>query len=109
MRRRIVSSERETLDVSGPTGSVCLELVDVRGTVPQESRVGDAVELDPLVRAGQRMEASLQVDIPVADLEVEIMLAVALRGGVAGGQRVDTQGGRRQRKQGNEYSHARDL
>src|SRR5581483_3182934 len=107
VRRRVICSKSEPFDMTA--GAIRLELLDLRGAVPQEPRGAGAVELDPLIGSGQWVQPALEVDMPMADLEVEIMLAIALRHAVAGGQRTDTQGGGRQRTQGNEYSHARDL
>ena len=55
------------------------ELHQVGAAIPDLPDDGRALDLDPGRGAGQRMQATRQVGLPGADLEVEIVLAVPRR------------------------------
>jgi hypothetical protein len=107
VRLGVVRAEREALDVTAR--AIGLELLDLRGAVPQEARHAGSIELDPLVGAGQRMQAALEVDVPVTNLEIEVVLPVGRLRLDTGGQGMNAEGSGRQRAQGNEFSHASHL
>src|SRR5579862_282207 len=78
VRFGIVGAQREPLDVPG-SGAVGLEFLDLRASIPNLPRHGSAIELHPLIRTGQRIQAALQMDFPAAKFEIEIVLPVRER------------------------------
>src|SRR5262249_17323593 len=79
LRRRVVEPERNALDVQRTAADI--ELDEVCAPVRDAAHDRRAVELDPFLRAGQRLLQEFHVGLPGADLEVEIVLAVARRRG----------------------------
>ena len=54
-----------------------LDLINVRATVPNFSTARMTIEFHPGVGAGQRMFQSFQMEFPIPESEVEILLSVA--------------------------------
>jgi hypothetical protein len=76
MRFRVIDAQCEPFDTTGcPSG---LKLLDVRLPVPQLACGGRAVELRPGMRSGQRMLETLEMNLPGAIFEIEIVLAISL-------------------------------
>ena len=63
-----------------PAGPSDFELHQVGAALPHLAHLGRAVVLDPGVRAAERMLEARQVRLPGADLEVEVVLTIALAG-----------------------------
>src|SRR5262249_23202363 len=73
---RVVQAQGQGLDVTGRP--VDVKLYEVGAAVPDFSHDGGAVVFDPVRGAGQGMHEALQVRLPGADLEIEVMLTVPL-------------------------------
>jgi len=72
----IVKAEGEELDMSG--GAVQLDFREIAAAIPNLPNLDRAVELDPVVRSGQRMLETRNVYLPGSDLPVKIVLPVVL-------------------------------
>ncbi len=79
IRLRIVETQAQTFEVTG--WAIGLELQQIGAAIPDLADDRRAFHVDPGRRAGQGMQAALYVCFPGADLEIEIMLAVARPGG----------------------------
>ena len=70
----MVETKRKALHFPGSAGR--LEFFEPRFAVPDLASDSGAVELDPVLGAGQRMQKSLEVNLPAASLEIEIVLTI---------------------------------
>src|SRR5581483_10125664 len=94
---RVVQAQRQPVD--GAVRALDVEFLDLRTAAPQRARPRRPVVLHPVVGARERMEQFLQMNVPVTQLEVEVMGAI-----VGGGRRAGrwARGGRRQTATGHE-------
>ena len=76
----IVQAKGQPFDVSGRT--IGFELLKVGAAVPNFTSGGSAVEFSPGRGSGERVVKFLQANFPVAVFEIEVVLAVAPRGGL---------------------------
>src|SRR5919106_3041573 len=88
-----VKPQGQAVDPGAGRRAVDPELVDVRATVPQRLGARGALVLDPVGRAAQRLREPAELHLPAAEDEVEVVLAVARRGGVGGGGSWGRRGG----------------
>ncbi len=89
MRDGVVPAQGQQLQVSGrPVG---LEFREVGASVPYFFHHGDAVHFHPVLRSRQGMQQALGVGLPIAQVEVEIMLSVARQHGAGGAGGGDCQ------------------
>jgi hypothetical protein len=82
MSFRVVETQRQALDVAAHS-AVGFELLQLRAAIPNRPGDGGAVKFDPGIGAGQGMQTALQMNLPTADFEIEVVLAIALRGWAA--------------------------
>ena len=75
---RIVKTEGQTFDVAAC--AISFELFKLGAAFPNFSSDGRAIKIDPGIRAGQRVQAALQVNFPAAQLKIKIVLAIPLGG-----------------------------
>src|SRR6185437_14642836 len=78
----VVYAQRQALD--GAVRAFHVEFLDLRAAAPQRARPRRPVVLHPVVGARERMQQLLQVDVPVTQLEVEVMTAIVGSGRGAG-------------------------
>jgi hypothetical protein len=64
--------------------TISLKFIYIRAAVPQLSRHRCAIELDPLLRSGERMHQAAVMQTPLSYIEVEVVLAIVLSIGLNG-------------------------
>jgi hypothetical protein len=86
-RGGIVEAKRLRLDVKLLVGASDFELFEVRVAIEKLVVIRDAVVLVPNIRVIQAVGQAANMSLPVADKEVEVMGAIALReiGRIVGG------------------------
>ena len=91
---RVIESKRLLLHVQFFVGTGHLELFEVRVAVEEFMVVRDAVELNPGIGVVETVRQAADVSFPVADEEVEVVRAIALRKerGVVGGLGTSEEG-----------------
>src|SRR5204863_10131480 len=75
-RFRVVHAQAQALEMRRRAAD--FEFPEIGAALPHFSDDGDAVKFNPGVRAGQRMQQASDVRFPGPELEIEVMLAVAL-------------------------------
>ena len=77
MHVRVVQPERLRFDVQMLLWIVDFKLLEIGVAIEELLMVGDAVVLDPIVRANKAVRKPAHVSLPVADKEVEVVRSIA--------------------------------
>ena len=56
--------------------AVGFEFLDLGFAVPELARDGGFRQFDPIIGAGKRLQSALEMNLPAAEFEVEVALAV---------------------------------